>query len=115
MLVIQLKLYCRVQLRARTKREPSSKLKHSSMTISSSLPSISEILPPIHLSQMIRKCAVCSLDLVKTHFFMTSMLTFFMSTFWLNSIGNFVDLSSFVSTLDAMMDVRGAVKRLQSC
>jgi hypothetical protein len=38
-----------------------------------------------------------------THFFITSTLTFFMSTFWLNSAGNLVDFSSFASTLDAMM------------
>jgi hypothetical protein len=34
---------------------------------------------------------------------MTWRLTFFMSTFWLNSGGNLVDFSSRASTPDAMM------------
>lgn len=37
------------------------------------------------------------------YFFMTSMLTLVMSTFRLNSGGNLVFLSSFASTLAAMM------------
>lgn len=58
------------------KREFSRRLKQSSITTSSSEPRISEILPAIH-------------------FFMTSTLTFSMSTFWLNSGGNFVRFRSF--------------------
>jgi hypothetical protein len=38
----------------------------------------------------------------ETDFFITSTLTFCMSTFWLNSGGNLVDFSSFWSTEVAM-------------
>lgn len=38
-----------------------------------------------------------------THFFMTWRLTFCMSTFWLNSGGNFVARKSFWSTVAAMV------------
>lgn len=41
------------------------------------------------------------------HFFMTWRLTFWKSTFWLNSGGNFVARRSLASTLDAMMVVYG--------
>lgn len=37
------------------------------------------------------------------YFFITSTFTFFMSTFWLNSGGNLVCLSSFASTFVAML------------
>ena len=37
------------------------------------------------------------------HFFMTSILTLVMSTLRLNSGGNLVRLSSFASTLDAIL------------
>ena len=40
---------------------------------------------------------------IATYFFMTSTLTFFMSTFWLNSGGNLVCRSSFASTLAAIL------------
>jgi len=40
-----------------------------------------------------------------THFFMTCTLTFCISTFWLNSGGNLVLLSSFASTPVAMVAV----------
>lgn len=43
------------------------------------------------------------MDIGLLYFFMTSTLTFCMSTFWLNSAGNFVDLSSLASTLEAMV------------
>lgn len=42
---------------------------------------------------------------VKAYFFMTSTLTFCISTFWLNSGGNFVCFNSFWSTVSAMVDV----------
>ena len=83
-----------------TKREPSSRLKHNSMTTSSSLPRISEILPAIHLQGQDRK-RYPKQDL-RSYFFMTSTLTFCISTFWLNSGGNLVDLRSFASTVEAM-------------
>lgn len=93
-----------------TKREPSSRLKHSSITTSSSFPSMSEILPAIHLWHLhqhrSRNWAV-----VGHYFFMTSTLTFCMSTFWLNSAGNFVDLSSLESTLEAMVSDMIAIVR----
>ena len=44
-----------------------------------------------------------------THFFMTCRLTFCMSTFWLNSGGNFVLLRSFASTPVAMVANRWGV------
>ena len=37
------------------------------------------------------------------HFFITSTLTFCMSTFWLNSTGNFVDFKILASTEVAML------------
>jgi hypothetical protein len=40
-----------------------------------------------------------------TNFFMTSTLTFCMSTLRLNSGGNFVDFNNFASTLVAMLQV----------
>jgi hypothetical protein len=86
----------------RTKRVRSSRLKHNSTTTSSSLPRISEILPAIHLrvsGQLGNPPAAGTI----AYFFITSTLTLFMSTFWLNSGGNLVCRSSFVSTLAAML------------
>jgi hypothetical protein len=56
--------------------------------------------PSVHaislwLKQRLERC--------HTNFFMTSTLTFCISTFWLNSGGNFVVLRSFASTLVAIV------------
>jgi hypothetical protein len=87
-----------------TKRTPSRRLKQSSITTSSSLPKISEILPAIHLrSKVWLVFWVGRIFGTYTYFFITSTLTFCMSTFWLNSGGNFVDFNNFASTLLAIV------------
>lgn len=94
----------------RTNREPSIRLKHSSITTSSSLPRISEILLAIHLPGFGSACADASTTLRKivvSDFFMTWRLTFCMSTFRPNSGGNLVDLRSLASTPDAILLRRG--------
>lgn len=84
------------------------------MTTSSSLPSISEILPAIHLWARARVRRQCNrvpypvservgTEGCRAYFFMTCKLTLVMSTFWLNSGGNFVLLRSFASTPVAMV------------
>lgn len=83
------------------------RLKHNSMTTSSSFPKISEIFPAIHLkrhAQVSRRgCAGELDDTTRTYFFMTCRLTFCMSTFWENSGGNLVDFMSRASPPDAML------------
>ena len=88
-----------------TKREFSRRLKQSSITTSSSEPRISEILPAIHLRTELLLSATQIGEWMWTDFFMTSTLTFSMSTFWLNSGGNFVRFRSFWSTVWAMLTV----------
>lgn len=52
--------------------------------------------------------------IVRTHFFMTSILTLFMSTFRLNSGGNLVCRSSLASTLVILTTLWGLVKGMKS-
>lgn len=93
----------------RTNREPSIRLKQSSVTTSSSAPRMSQILLAIHLYRT-RQLACGQPDLAlgmgrrraDAHFFMTWRLTFCISTFWLNSGGNLVARKSFWSTVAAM-------------
>lgn len=94
-----------------TLREPSSRLKHSSITTSSSFPSMSEILPAIHLWHLDQHHSRDLAIVGHLYFFMTSTLTFCMSTFWLNSAGNLVNLSSLASTLEAMESDTTAIVR----
>ena len=93
-----------------TLREPSSRLKHSSITTSSSFPSMSEILPAIHLWHLDQHHFKDWAIVGHLYFFMTSTLTFCMSTFWLNSAGNLVNLSSLASTLEAMVSDTTAIR-----
>lgn len=90
------------------------------MTTSSSFPRMVVTLPAIHLSKHITSATygiavvVCRfLDSTKTHFFMTWMLTFCMSTFRLNSGGNLVLFSSLASTPVAMLAGLVPVRRLE--
>lgn len=97
------------------------RLKQSSVTTSSSLPSISEIRPAIHLrrdatSVLLQKSWRRDWAGLGMHFFITCRLTFCMSTFWLNSGGNFVLLRSFASTPVAMAARRcGIASSGRSC
>ncbi len=77
----------------------------SSMTTSSSLPRISVTRLAIHLPgcRQRKSLAVSEEARENTHFFITCTLTFCISTFWLNSGGNLVLLSSFASTPVAMV------------
>lgn len=96
----------------RTNREPSIRLKQSSVTTSSSEPRISQILLAIHLRGATTRLACGQPDPdpgrrgAHAYFFMTWRLTFCMSTFWLNSGGNLVARKSFWSTVAAMFAQR---------
>lgn len=83
------------------------RLKQSSITTSSSLPRISDILPAIHLHGL-WVSGYCEARWwgEETDFFMTCRLTFCMSTFWLNSGGNLVLFKSLASTPVAMVGNR---------
>ncbi len=62
-----------------------------------------EILPAIHLFPVEHQSSAQPKDKLATHLFITSRFTFCMSTFWLNSGGNFVDFSILASTEVAML------------
>lgn len=92
----------------RTWRAPSIRLNMSSITTSSSFPRSSVTRLAIHLFGYQLALSLLfhprgSVTMGDAYFFITWMLTFCISTFWLNSGGNFVLLRSFASTPVAMV------------